>query len=82
MFEQMAFGHFGMRLARHLLTLAGDADTLELTHEKLASELGTDRVVVSRTLKDFEHAGMVACHRGRLDVVRPALAKYIDLHPL
>lgn len=82
MFEQMAFGNFGVRLARHLLTLAGDAELLEITHEKLASELGTDRVVVSRTLKDFEHSGMVVCQRGRLGVRQGALENYISLHPL
>lgn len=82
MFEQMAFGNFGVRLAHHLLTLAGDADSLAITHEKLASELGTDRVVVSRTLKEFERDGMVRCQRGRLGVTRAALEKYLALHPL
>lgn len=82
MFEQMAFGNFGVRLANHLLTLAGDADALVITHQKLASELGTDRVVVSRTLKDFEHAGMVVCQRGRLGVMPDALRNYIASHPL
>jgi len=37
------------------------------THEKLASELGTSRVVVSRILKELELKGVVALHRGQIE---------------
>lgn len=81
MFEQLAFGNIGIRIARHLLA-SGDADTLEITHEKLAGELGTDRVVVSRALKDFERIGLLRCLRGRIALERDALQAYLDAHPL
>ena len=41
-------------------------DTLSLTHEQLAHELGTAREVVSRLLKQLENEGMVELGRNRI----------------
>jgi CRP/FNR family transcriptional regulator, anaerobic regulatory protein len=46
-----------------------ESKTIEITHEKLASHLGTSREVVSRLLKEFEHNGIVSLHRGMIEVV-------------
>ena len=35
-----------------------------ITHEKIAQNLGTSRVVVSRILKDLEKDGNIELHRG------------------
>ncbi len=35
-----------------------------ITHEKIAQNLGTSRVVVSRILKDLEKEGNIELHRG------------------
>ncbi len=43
----------------------GDEKVL-LTHKKLANELGTTRVVISRLLKNFEKKGVVKLHRGEI----------------
>ncbi len=40
-----------------------------ITHEKLASHLGTSREVISRLLKEFEHNGIVVLHRGRIELL-------------
>lgn len=40
--------------------------TLSVTHEKLASELGTARVVVSRLLKHMEDQGLVKLGRNKI----------------
>lgn len=45
------------------------SDEITITHEKLASHLGTSREVISRLLKEFEHNGIVKLHRGRIDVL-------------
>ena len=37
-----------------------------MTHEKIATELGIAREVVSRILKDFEHKNIVALSRGKI----------------
>jgi CRP/FNR family transcriptional regulator len=41
--------------------------SIEITHERLASHLGTSREVVSRLLKEFERSGIVKLHRGRIE---------------
>ena len=46
-----------------------DSQEINITHEKLASHLGTSREVISRLLKEFEHNGIVKLHRGRIEVL-------------
>lgn len=40
---------------------------VKITHEQLANELGSSRVVVSRLLKSLEQKGKVALHRGEIE---------------
>ena len=40
---------------------------IETTHEQLATELGSSRVVVSRLLKELEQKGTVILHRGKIE---------------
>jgi CRP/FNR family transcriptional regulator len=42
--------------------------TLSMTHEQIANELGTARVVVSRLLKQMEEAGLVRLGRNKITV--------------
>lgn len=49
---------------RHMQT-----DTLSITHEQLANELGTARVVVSRLLKKMEEEGMVKLGRNKISLM-------------
>jgi len=46
-----------------------ESSEIIITHEKLASHLGTSREVISRLLKEFEHNGIVLLHRGRIEVL-------------
>ncbi len=61
--ESMTFGSVTQRLARMLLDAAGhagsDAFDLPLTHQELASRLGTVREVVSRNLARFRAEGLI-----------------------
>jgi CRP/FNR family transcriptional regulator len=83
MFEQLAFGSVEVRLARHLIEQAGPAALLRTTHEKLAKELGTDRVVVSRLMKDFERKKLLRCGRGSVELSdRSALEGFLAAHPI
>ena len=45
------------------------SNTLTITHEQLANELGTARVVVSRLLKQLEEQGEVQLGRNRIDLL-------------
>ncbi len=45
------------------------SNTIAITHEQLANELGTARVVVSRLLKQLELDGMVKLERNRITLL-------------
>lgn len=62
--EALAFQRVDIRLAQRLLRLAGDDGTLKTTHQKLATELGTAREVVSRQLQEFQRRGWIDLGRG------------------
>jgi CRP/FNR family transcriptional regulator len=73
--EEVAFERMDLRLAARLRDGADRDGMVNATHQELATELGTAREVVSRLLKDFEHRGLVALHRGRIELHdRDALA--------
>ena len=46
-----------------------NGNTLNVTHEQLANELGTVRVVVSRLLKQLENEGKIILGRNRITVL-------------
>ncbi|CAH0121913.1 MULTISPECIES: Crp/Fnr family transcriptional regulator [unclassified Paenibacillus] len=75
--EKIAFQSIPCRLAEYLLTEAArrESDSLRMTHEQLAVELGTAREVVSRTLKDFAVKGALAAKRGRIDLLDKTLLR-------
>lgn len=62
--EEVAFQRLDCRLAAYLLQRGVAGDTLALTHEAVAADLGTAREVVSRLLKAFERQGAVQLNRG------------------
>ncbi len=50
------------------------SNTLNITHEQLANELGTARVVVSRLLKQLEEAGAVQLGRNKILINKKSIA--------
>ena len=42
---------------------------VEITHETLANELGTSRVVISRILKDLENKNYIKLHRKKIELL-------------
>ena len=69
--EQIMWKSMDSRLAAFLIeesTLA-DSTVLHMTHEKIASHLGTAREVVTRMLKYFQAEGIVALTRGNIEVL-------------
>lgn len=64
--EEVAFARLDQRLAK--LILARQSDTLNVTHQQLADELGSVREIVSRLLKGFAAQGLVALGREHLTV--------------
>lgn len=45
-------------------------DIIQITHEEIASKLGTSRVVVSRVLKELENKEIVKLHRKKIELLK------------
>ena len=71
--ESMTFGSVTQRLARLLLDAskgsAADTFDLPITHQELASRLGTVREVVSRNLARFRADGIVRMHGHQVEIL-------------
>lgn len=69
--EQIMFKSFDKRLAAFLLeeSRVEETDLLKITHEKIASHMGTAREVVTRMLRYFQSEGMVALNRGTIELL-------------
>jgi len=67
--EEVTFGKLDIRLARHLLNASAGNAALEITHQQLATELGSAREVISRLLKDFESRGWLILSRGSIKIL-------------
>lgn len=46
-----------------------NSSIIEITHEELANELGTSRVVISRILKDLENKQIIKLHRKKIELL-------------
>lgn len=66
--QDTVFNRLDMRLACLLGRLfeRTRSNTLHITHQELANELGTSREVISRILKEFEHQDCIRLSRGRI----------------
>ena len=68
--EQIMWKSFDKRLASFLLeeTSIEGTSQLKITHEKIASHMGTAREVVTRMLRYFQSEGMVKLTRGTIEI--------------
>ena len=64
--DDIVFQRMDVRLASRLLELADDHHVVNATHAVLATELGTAREVISRTLSEFHRRGWVEQSRGEV----------------
>jgi len=72
-FNQILFVSFDIRLASYLLeeaNLAG-SNSITMTHDKIARDLGSAREVVTRMLKYFQQEGLVKLSRGVITILDP-----------
>jgi CRP/FNR family transcriptional regulator len=66
--DAMAFMRLDERLLKYLTDQAKLLGTLELnhTHQQIADDLHSSRVVISRLLKQLENKGIIEIHRNKL----------------
>ena len=69
--ESIAFDHIDKRVLEYLKSMASKQQSkeVEISHQELANELGTTRVVVSRILKQLEIDKVVQLHRGSVRIL-------------
>lgn len=70
-FDQVAFRNLDERLEFYLKRMRRDLgmDTLEISHQQIASDLNTSREVISRLLKKLEQRGKIVMHRNAIELV-------------
>jgi CRP/FNR family transcriptional regulator len=68
--DALAFMDLPTRLRRYLsdkVKIQGNM-TLQTTHQEIANDLHTSRVVVSRLLKGLEREGLLSLHRNAVEM--------------
>lgn len=79
--EEVVFRKMDTRIAHYLVTAASTHQSIETTHQVIASDLGTSREVVSRILKDLEQAQLIRTNRGSITLLnREGLSKKAEHH--
>jgi CRP/FNR family transcriptional regulator len=67
--EEVAFRRMDVRLASLLTERSRRSDLIHITHQEIATELGSSREVISRILEDFSVQGMVEVSRGIIKIL-------------
>jgi CRP/FNR family transcriptional regulator len=67
--EEVAFRRMDVRVASFLTERGRGSDSIRVTHQAIAAELGSSREVVSRILEDFSARGMIRVSRGTIKVL-------------
>ncbi|MCS6916642.1 MAG: Crp/Fnr family transcriptional regulator [Chitinophagales bacterium] len=71
--DLIAFGHLDQRVKNYLLDKSRHAHSsvIKVSHQQIASDLGTTRVVISRILKQFENMHQLILYRNEIKLLRP-----------
>lgn len=69
--DNIAFRNMDERVEEYLFskTQALQTSTINITHQEIATELGTSREVISRLLKQLEKKGKIALGRNKIEVM-------------
>lgn len=71
--DDVVFSKIDWRLAQELLK--ADGKVIKITHQELATQLGSVREVISRHLKRFEENGWISLNRGTISINDSAALK-------
>ena len=67
--DEVAFRRMDVRIAALLLSRSQTDNPIHITHQEIASELGSSREVISRLLEDFAAQGIIRTGRGEVEVL-------------
>jgi CRP/FNR family transcriptional regulator len=70
--DTIAFLKMDERLLKYLRdkAMVNHNDEIQVTHQQIAHDLHTSRVVISRLLKSLEHSGAIILHRNNIKVLK------------
>lgn len=70
--DTIAFLKMDERLLKYLRdkAMVNHNDEIQVTHQQIAHDLHTSRVVISRLLKSLEHSGAITLHRNNIKVLK------------
>ncbi len=75
--DEVTFGRLDVRVATFLLEHSKDRDSLTMTHQDIADELGSSREVISRILGSIAGKQLIQLGRGTIDILdRNALEEF------
>ena len=69
--DEVAFQRMDTRIASFLLERARIENPIHVTHQEIASELGSSREVISRILEDFASRDLIRPGRGEIEILDP-----------
>jgi CRP/FNR family transcriptional regulator, anaerobic regulatory protein len=67
--DEVVFRRMDARLATLLLTRSQIQNPLRITHQEIASELGSSREVISRLVEDLSARGFLRVSRGEIEIL-------------
>lgn len=67
--DEIAFRRMDARVAALLLRRGRLQNPIGMTHQEIASELGSSREVISRLLEDFAERGAIRAGRGEVEIL-------------
>jgi len=67
--DEVAFRRMDVRIAALLLDRSQAQNPVLITHQEIASELGSSREVISRLLEDFSEQGLLRSGRGEVEIL-------------
>lgn len=67
--DEVAFRRMDVRIASLLLGRSLVKNPVRITHQEIASELGSSREVISRLLEDFTEQGIIRSGRGEVEIL-------------
>lgn len=67
--DEVVFRHMDQRVASLLLKRAEVQNPVRITHQEIASELGSSREVISRLIEEFASQGILRSGRGTIEIL-------------
>jgi len=67
--DEVVFQRMDSRVATWILKLSLRENPIKVTHQEIASELGSSREVISRILEDFSKSELIELGRGTIEVL-------------